>query len=373
MVQCNQEQMSQTLWPGTSSALMPIESLSSIPEVMPVEKAPVQCLSVEATMYSQVCTIISVYGRSIDDISVIFFNGVHRWLPVISTQRFYDRMKNLRGPPPVDFSILLLTLCLLTSNPSQSRARGHDQKTLYLTTKMLFAYAQAAVAPSLSLVQASLLITNYEHSQGLGSAAYVSIGTCVRLAHAAGLSNDILSRDIDLWDGEKCNVWWAILSCERFIAREMQCSKNPLLTELPTPDKLLPLELDTLELSTRPLEETNRATLQSIFPLNSSAVFNFGREAQASYLADMVRKAICAEDSPSKAIELGQIDDLLQKFLANVMQQSTTGFGPFCGAIVLIIRRVLLESIDFSSLFQGHEPLVILNSIFRTRPPNLLL
>ena len=62
-----------------------------------------------------------------------------------------------------------------------------DLQTLYLTTKMLFAHAQASISTSTSLIQASLLIATYEYGHGLIEAAYISVGTCARMGYTAGL------------------------------------------------------------------------------------------------------------------------------------------------------------------------------------------
>lgn len=178
-------------------------------------------MTFDEILHLQVGRIIWVYGKYVDEISIRYFHGIHRWLPVISRQRFNDRLCGFRGRATADFSILLLSMCLITSHPSaDTKGRKNDQETLYLTTKMLFAQVQALLTTSTNLVQACLLIATYEHGHGLTDAAYISIGICARMAFTAGLQKTKLNRsprDIELWlkEEEERNLWWGILLSER--------------------------------------------------------------------------------------------------------------------------------------------------------------
>lgn len=72
---------------------------------------------VDRALHFRVCEIIRAYGKYIDDITVIYFQGVHRWLPIISRSRFHYRLMLLQNSASADFSILLLSMCLITHNP----------------------------------------------------------------------------------------------------------------------------------------------------------------------------------------------------------------------------------------------------------------
>lgn len=94
--------------PSVSMSFMPTGLLSSS------LVAPTQ---VDGALHFRICEIIRAYGKYVDDITVIYFQGVHRWLPIISRPRFHDRLVVLQSPASVDFSILLLSMCLITHNP----------------------------------------------------------------------------------------------------------------------------------------------------------------------------------------------------------------------------------------------------------------
>lgn len=112
-------------------------------------------------------------------------------------------------------------MCLITYYPSQTSPQLVDQETLYLTKKMLFAHVQAFISSSTNLIQAGILISAYEYAHGRLDTAYMSIGTCARMAYATGLHMTKLSPGLQ--DDEAClraeegrNVWWGIIICERY-------------------------------------------------------------------------------------------------------------------------------------------------------------
>ena len=70
--------------------------------------------TVDGVLHLRVCEIIRAYGKYVDDITVKYFRGVHQWLPVISRPRFHDCLVVSQTPAVADFSILLLSMCLIT-------------------------------------------------------------------------------------------------------------------------------------------------------------------------------------------------------------------------------------------------------------------
>ena len=212
----------QRTCPSIRSSQLLTDSLSNaLPSSLLDPKTLVEPKTFDSILHLQVCHIIGAYGKYVDDISVRYFQGVHRWLPVISRHRFHDRLVNFQDPATADFSILLLTMCLITSQPALgSEDESSNQETLYLTTKMLFAHAQAFNPNSTNMIQAALLIATYEYAHGMSDAAYISIGTCARMAFAAGLQKSrVPQMFIDdrsrLKDAEEKNLWWGIVICER--------------------------------------------------------------------------------------------------------------------------------------------------------------
>lgn len=204
------------------SSLLLMDSFSS---ALPAHLQPETKKLTEATfgerLHVQVGRIIWAYGKYVDEISTRYFQGIHRWLPVISRQRFHDRLISFRDSSTAGFSILLLSMYLVTSHPAAVlRGKEYDQVTLYLTTKMLFTQAQAVLPTSTNLVQAGLLIATYEYGHGLTDVAYISIGTCARMALTAGLLKTKFNQRPGAGESlvkelEERNLWWGILLSDR--------------------------------------------------------------------------------------------------------------------------------------------------------------
>ena len=215
------EEANQSICPSVRASIILSNLVSSVlpNQLLGVERA-IELTSADDFLHLQACRIIESYGEYIDDVSVRYFQGVHRWMPVISRHRFHDRLVNHQTPIKADFSILLLTMCLITCRPEQdSKVNGVNQETLYLITKMLFGQAQAVSPATTNLIQAALLIATYEYAHGLGHAAYISIGECARMAFVAGLQKSELPHHTNeqswLKAMEERNLWWGIVICER--------------------------------------------------------------------------------------------------------------------------------------------------------------
>lgn len=173
-----------------------------------------------STFHSQVCHIIRENGQYIDDITSKYFKSIHRWLPIISKKRFNQRLKNFQTLPTADFSILLLTMGLITQHPSKDLGRQRDREVLYLATKTLFAQVQSFVPSSLYMIQAGEMLATYEHANAMIEASYVTIGTTARMAFAIGLHNRQCSdepKGSDAWfeDEEALSTWWGLVICDR--------------------------------------------------------------------------------------------------------------------------------------------------------------
>jgi hypothetical protein len=197
--------------------------VNSISEVLPTSSSDPKALQTSANdsiFQRQIAHIFRNDGNSILDTAALFFDGVHKWLPIFSPKRFHDRLARFQISPTADISILLLSMRLITQYPSSDPAIDQDREVLYLATKSLFAQIQAFIPSSLPLVQAGLIITHYEHAHGMIQAAYISMGTTSRMAFALGLHNrgcSLEPQGSDTWmdEEEQLCTWWGILMCDR--------------------------------------------------------------------------------------------------------------------------------------------------------------
>jgi hypothetical protein len=186
--------------------------------------------SIDGSVKQQVLSILRLAGRTPEDISDYYFETFQQACPIISPALFKGALTQYlqaNSASPADFSILLLTLCLVTAlpcldQPLQLPSVSHDW--LYATTKSLFAQAHATISNSLPLVQAEFLIAVCEYACARPQAAYVSLNICQLLAETLGIDTGTpgtptSQRDyfeILQADSERRNLASAIATFERY-------------------------------------------------------------------------------------------------------------------------------------------------------------
>lgn len=176
-------------------------------------------ITIDHVLRSQVDHIIRSKGCYIDDITSAYFQGVQGWIPIISRNLFHHEFVNSRTCWRAEFSLLLLTMFLVTWQPPPEAL--DELETLHVITKMLFSQVQATCSPSTRLVQAGLLISVFEYARGLGKPSFLSIGLCARMAITIGLhrrgDNEIAytNNESEYQRDQEKNVWWGILIYER--------------------------------------------------------------------------------------------------------------------------------------------------------------
>ncbi|OKL61727.1 hypothetical protein UA08_03064 [Talaromyces atroroseus] len=207
-----------------------------------------------------------VICQFVDDISTRYFRSFHLHLPIISRTRFYNNLITLGTARAADFSVLLLTICLITHAPALGYEHSHEaprpveQQTLYLIARSLFAQVQVSCPPSVPLVQTSLLLAMYEYTHGRPDDAFVTIAGSARMAYAARIhardrhkaqmthiAGKNTNSDLLLQAEEAANTWWAIVIFERTFFSEVACIDQPLVTVFPGGDARLPFDLQVFD------------------------------------------------------------------------------------------------------------------------------
>jgi hypothetical protein len=143
---------------------------------------------------------------------------MHSFTPILSTSLFHEQLPHLAAFPSATFSILLLSMALVTYHPSLVMSSSTvDQETLYLTTKSLYAQAKSTFSDSLPLIQAGIIIASYEYATQRVDEAFCSISVCARMGYASGLHAVSLTEGSDHHPqtAEKNNTWWGIVIAER--------------------------------------------------------------------------------------------------------------------------------------------------------------
>ena len=192
--------------------------VDSITEGIPLRLSGLQRsgepLSLDRVLRSQVDRLTRARGWYLDDITSRYFQGVHKWLPIISRKSFHAEFINNQIPWPADFSILLLAMFLLVWRPSPESTIDDDRGPLHVVTKMLFAQVQAVLPPSMRLIQAGLLISVFEYAHELKTAALLSLTSWAKMAYIIR-SNAHTSGEARSETREEKNLWWGLVIYER--------------------------------------------------------------------------------------------------------------------------------------------------------------
>ncbi|KAI0547029.1 hypothetical protein F4679DRAFT_555578 [Xylaria curta] len=311
----------------------------------------------EATIYAEVNRLIRSTGRFLDDVSASYFQSIHRYLPFISRVRFQSDLVTVGAVPSAGFSVLLLSMCLATlrTQPDASTVNGTrkaDRKAFHLATRSLYSRVQTLFSPSLSFIQAGLLLSLYEYGHGRPEDALASIAGCARMAYAARIhrsssylprspkptddSNIPTEMEIRLDIEEAANTWWGVIICERTFLCETAISDQPPIAMIPSGHPRLPTEPEILESSN--LDHLTSTHGTAITDLGAVDVRGFGRAAQAAWLVDQVFNAYNIVNFDARLGRLVALDETIQAFLSSLMQQCEGEGGVFCEAIALTIR-----------------------------------
>jgi hypothetical protein len=120
----------------------------------------------------------------------------------------------------------------------------------------------------------------------------------------------------------------------RVIASNLSAFDQPFLTAIPSIENDLPSEFEFLDRT----PDNVSSEYQPISVGNKDNVGSFGRLAQATYLLSRAIEATKIDDPEDRSKTLSDLDSDLQQLLGIVMQHGGGTWGPFCGAIAIIIK-----------------------------------
>ncbi|KAH8694093.1 hypothetical protein BGW36DRAFT_216049 [Talaromyces proteolyticus] len=298
--------------------------------------------AVDRIMHEQVCQIIRVTDMSTLEMSDQYFRGFHKVLPIISADILQDSLVRRDGslPPPASLSLLILSMYLVTLNPSESKMP--TMLSYYVTVKTSFSHVQALEISSIYMVQAGLLIAGYEYACSQPDAAYLSLGVSARMfalcsrRQAQGTENSMKT-------SVETNVAWGIIILERLILCEIDDVHEKLINDYPKVDFQLPSELEPRD-AFRSMSTSSSPNVYSLS--NISAITgggNFRQQAKTVALLDEVLSAIrTSSEKESKQSDLTAIGAKLQDFLSAGLAENGWAWGASYGALAIIIRSLFL-------------------------------
>ncbi|KAI1140225.1 hypothetical protein F5Y05DRAFT_377590 [Hypoxylon sp. FL0543] len=303
---------------------------------------------IDETVFQQVCSIYQSLRLTFHEASTRFFQNFQSWLPIITPERLYPAIVAAEyRTPSADLSILLLSICLVTTRPhDDTSTQATGPAALYVLVKMLYAQVQAIVQATTLLTQAGLIISAYEYASSQLDSAYVSIGACARMGQTIGIDKAGLrlaethtDAESRLKAMEQWNLWWGIIILERFILLEMSPSRYQHVTAAsPSCNISLPRDLICEDDLGSKQEEIQTCVQTSGHSHNS-----FGRQAQTVFILDQTLRIINSPAAPERRLwELAELDAKLQDHLMQLMEERSYANGLRCGAAATVIRSLYL-------------------------------
>ncbi|KAJ5970091.1 uncharacterized protein N7479_000009 [Penicillium vulpinum] len=305
-----------------------------------------------------------------------FFNHIHLWMPFISKKRFYDLYLRPSFHSRPDVVLLLLALRLITTfPPAGSRS---PRTVLYNSTKHFYLNVEGSF--SILTLQAGVLVALYELGHGIYPAAFLSIGTCARYAHALGIN---VSRTVPIRRvltlvevEERRRVWWAIVILDRFVAVHHECRiwilmpksfvsigspGRPFATAEPKLDDLLPADDAAWDQGT-----VNPDSLSRLSSPMTGHMSKFALLCQAARLLGQVLHHLSTDLTGEDDVWI-QLDRTLQSMLTATLNIDRPDYDQITFVYRLVLRSSPFTNTDLdtklSALVALHTPWLSSNAV----------
>ncbi|KAH8696745.1 hypothetical protein BGW36DRAFT_298399 [Talaromyces proteolyticus] len=201
---------------------------------------PTTTQSVDELVHTHALCLIGSMESPSQGPSELYFRTFHQWYPIISPEAFQHVESSCcrrNCIPPADFSILLLSMCMITSLPNQKQpfllSSYFNCGVVYTTTKSLFALVQATRCKSVRLTQAGFLIAACEYTCAHPETAYISLNTCLALMDFQGSQTQFSNtcavergtNGVRSISTDESNMVKAVATLERMILLEVDPSR----------------------------------------------------------------------------------------------------------------------------------------------------
>jgi hypothetical protein len=238
-----------------------------------------------------------------------YLSQTHRWLPIVSKVEIDYIFERLEPIPDPCISCLLLSMASLSR---QDRNKSPNLADLFYTAaKMIYFQAQSEV-PSVTLVQAGLLLAINEYGRGTLSRAYSTITNCRSIAQLLHIFPE--NSYLDEASEQSSKLYWNIVLMERLICLELNFPVVPLSAV----QRSLELESSWADRSSH--EGSGRS--------------NHLSNIQAVILLDQVLETVQTSGNQRKC-DLDDLDLELLRFLAVTYEEEAKNPGSRCQSIAI--------------------------------------
>ncbi|KAL7821763.1 hypothetical protein V8C26DRAFT_426535 [Trichoderma gracile] len=300
-----------------------------------------EALASKVNVGEEVYQLLQSHPGEIYGASQIYFDNIHRWMPIMSQKLFYRRLTEFSKTKRPDIALLLLSIVLSIHCPTS----GTTQEPLYRAVRSTFWSLNATIDASLEMIQSGVILSCYEYGFGMYKECYKTIGLCVRLGQLLGLQDekpppDELQYSSDEWirSAERCNLWWALVIRDRSTLVHDATLATPFASGRDSIPKHLPFEAFDLDPSF--------SRLGKGVVTRDKAPGIFGYQAKAWRLFDKTvafRRRLAEGEAPERlGQERMQIDAQLQSLMRALVDLSGGSTCGYCEPSATVLVSLLL-------------------------------
>ncbi|PYH90937.1 hypothetical protein BO71DRAFT_443541 [Aspergillus ellipticus CBS 707.79] len=182
---------------------MPLRGTHALPPSGPLDGSPLRSLFkeseyvlaqdlalLEATPYpAHLTALVNKHGPQLVSMTESFLSTCQKWLAIIHKDIFRKCINDQSINVSRDLITLLLAMGMITRPLMNGDNPDSLRQLMYETVRRLFWDKESVARPSLSLIQAGLLLSVYEYGHGLLDASFITISICSSMAQTVRFCN----------------------------------------------------------------------------------------------------------------------------------------------------------------------------------------
>ncbi|KAH7148768.1 hypothetical protein EDB81DRAFT_474247 [Dactylonectria macrodidyma] len=346
---------------------------------------PVFDVSSEAIM-----TLLSSRNISWREATERYFETMNPWLTIVHPELFAHRVEGLDTGPgtstatssvPQNPVMALLIVCMQLATQYDDEAVAAEDPRIfedrnmidmpaYRAAKRIIGIMRGLTAPTIELIQCTILLALFEFGHGEVLRAYVTIGDANTMALALGIRpGKYVDADKDAPvaydDEERRCVYWSMLVLDRLIHVDCSLIHLPLQVPAPAPDDLLPTTNIgwTNQMQNRTTQR-NPASVPTAMPVGP-----FQRNCQCAMLYTKALSPSPESGAPDSLLDSFVELDIATRSLVEAMVLQASRWGEFfecfatCSCLLLFLYCRQLRTVDSTTIHAATSDVTALKAI----------
>ncbi|KAH7149528.1 hypothetical protein B0J13DRAFT_307983 [Dactylonectria estremocensis] len=348
---------------------------------------PVFDVSSEAIM-----TLLSSRNINWREATERYFETMNPWLTIVHPELFAHRVDGPDPGPGVSASaaassvprdpvMALLIVCMQLATQYDDEAVAAEDPRIfedrnmidmpaYRAAKRIIGIMRGLSAPTIELVQCTILLALFEFGHGEVLRAYVTIGDANTMALALGIRpGKYIDADKDAPvaydDEERRCVYWSMLVLDRLIHVDCSLIHMPLQVPAPAPDDLLPTTNIgwTNQMQNRTTQR-NPASVPTAVPVGP-----FQRNCQCAMLYTKAFSQSLESGAPDSLLDSFVELDIATRSLVEAMVLQASRWGEFfecfatCSCLLLFLYCRQLRTVDSTTIHAATSDVTALKAI----------